>query len=485
MKFAKKRETMSIFPTFPFEILELINAHLAPRDIAALTLTCKTFKERLGSGNQYFWYRILRKALKVNEHGYITPKKLDRRVNLQEFEEGVAYWGEVSDLFSGRKLYACRYCLEADPWEARDRTRALSFKSKGAVFGGDTVQQFCEKCFRDWFTNLETFASEFPQFPIPESLYHPAYGGSLLRIPSLIKHIESQGTLYADAITPSYKFKGKWTANGRDKKEAKYLDKVLCLLRECYTRDHRHLHIVLPPNGYYNLLVFSLFRDIFGQYPPYSLGIANFSNKTTPRLMEFIPLLKSKKKKEALNLATLTNKELLGDPENFDLADLDSSSTTVLRRFLEPLTNPGKPFHWVLLYSRLFFESSARDVRCYWCLRSNGGKDTVNNRFRYIPYVDRDMTDVPWITTHILTSHPDMMWKRPKNKFMFDNFTFYSSRFGNSDVVLYQNGKPFPGKEWENLKIRPDFENEPLEDVPVKFPNWCDGRITDSEYFFM
>ncbi|KAF3212390.1 hypothetical protein TWF106_005497 [Orbilia oligospora] len=479
----------TIFLTLPFEILELINSYLFPRDIASLSLTCKTFKDRLGSGNQYFWYQILRQTLTVPKPGrVISPKIVRRTSNLQEFNEEVNYWSEASDLFAGRKLYACRYCLEADPLHRRDGDRSFAFKSKGAVFGGDTIQQFCANCRRDWFTDLKTFTSGFPEYtPLPKSIYHPVYGESFIQIPSLIKYIESKGTPYSTIISPSFKFKAKWTAS-RDKKEAGYIDQALCLLRDSYKQQYRHLHIVLTPNGYYNLLTFTLYRDVLNHTSAHPANVVIFSEKIINHIMAFIPILEDKDEKstkKAIDLAATINRELLGDPNDFNMMSLIYPDSVVIRKLLEPLTNPGQPFNWILLYSKAYFDSTADDVRCYWCLRSNGGKDAETNRFRYRSFLSKDPQHVPWITSHIISHHSDVMWTRPKNNWVHENFSFYSSRFGRRHAIVYLDGLHLPAAEWEKLKVRPDFENETLEKISVDFPVWCEGRVTPSEYFMM
>ncbi|KAF3307713.1 hypothetical protein TWF173_002400 [Orbilia oligospora] len=479
---------MTIFLTLPFEILELINTYLCPRDIASLSLTCKTFKDRLGSGNQYLWYRILRQTLTVPKPGRVISPKIVRRIpNFQEFKEDMKYWTEASDLFAGRKLYACRYCLEADPLHQRDGERSFAFKSKGAVFGGDTIQQFCANCRRDWFTDLKTFTSGFPEYtPLPKSIYHPVYGESFIQIPSLIKYIESKGTPYKTITDHSFRFKAKWSAR-RDEEEAEYIDQALRLLRDSYSRDYRHLHIVLPPNGYYNLLTYTLYREVLYHESGHLTDLVVFSKKMKNHIMAFIPILKAKDEinTEATDLVVTINRELFGDPNDFNMMSLTYPDSVTILKLLEPLTNPGQPFNWILLYSKAYFDSTANDVRCYWCLRSNGGKDAETNRFRYRSFISKDPQHVPWITSHIISHHSDVMWTRPKNNWVHKNFSFHSSRFGRSHVIVDLDGLRLPAAEWEKLKVRPDFENEALERISVNFPGWCEGGITPSEYFMM
>ncbi|KAK6498771.1 hypothetical protein TWF481_011345 [Arthrobotrys musiformis] len=480
---------MTVLLTFPFEVLELINAYLTPRDIGVLSLTCRTFRDRLGPGNQYFWYRTLRKALGVSEHGHITPKGVDPGFNgFQKFEDGLFemdYWKEASDLFSGRKTYACRYCLEADPPDVKNSERSLAFKSKGPVFGGDILQQFCQKCYRDWFTDLKIFAIGFPDFKVPKSIFHPVYGQSFIQIPSLIKLIETQtGKPYEVTRSPSSKFKAKWSAS-RGAEEAGYIDQALCLLRDSYRQNYRHLHIALDPNGYYNLLAYSLRREALDDRDTPGYPVVLFSEKVVQRIMDFIPLLKAGKKLAVADLVTAVNRLYLGDPDNFDITTLPHPDSVAIRRLLETLTTPKCAFHWILVYSRIYFESADNDVRCYWCLRSNGGKDSETNRFRYRTFNRKNPDDVPWITAHIIAHHSDMMWRRPRNKWVHDNFTFYSSHYGRSDVIVYKDNLPLPGREWERVKIRPDFVNEKLENTPVSYPAWCEGRVTGSDYFIM
>ncbi|KAK6513965.1 hypothetical protein TWF506_008395 [Arthrobotrys conoides] len=487
---------MAIFQTLPFEALEFINSYLLPRDIAALSLTCQNFQERLGSGNQYFWYRILRQALIVPGSGRSIPRKIASGiVNLQEFKEGWGYWKEASDLFSGRKTYACRYCLEADPVSRQDGGRSYAFKSKGAVFGGDTIQQFCAKCRRDWFTDLKTFTSGFPDFKVPTSIYHPVYGEYLITIPSLIKHIETQGTSYATITSASYKFKSKWLAPGLEatkwsaslgQEDAEYIDQALCLLRESYQQDYRHLHIALPPNGYYNLLTFTLYKEVLGHLKPHPSDVVIFSENIIKHIMAFIPILKAQKTDtEAINLAATFNREFLGDPKDFSLMYLKHPDSGVIRGLLEPLTNPSGSFNWMLVYSRAYFESTANDVRCYWCLRENGGKDTETNRFRYHSFISKDPQHVPWITSHIISKHSDFIFVRPKNDWVHNNFRFWSFLYGRHHVIDFRDRAYLSPEGWERLKIKPDFENEKLERFQVNFPTWCEGWATPSEYFMM
>ncbi|KAK6511023.1 hypothetical protein TWF506_010107 [Arthrobotrys conoides] len=506
---------MATLQTVPPEIHHHITEFLFACDVAALALSCRTLKRRLGHENQFFWYNRLHKR----DEDIVRNFRIVIKSKPDEFQpEDRDYWAEATGILSGKSDYGCRSCLATPIMEHFAEYHCFAYfpvSRPGVLDDGERLRRrYCHACFLQWHIELDSFTNAHSTVPLPavigirvsredELSGSPLYDGASLKrfipITTAIKAIEaSPGLKFEIANSIPHRFRARWS-RARGEYDAQLVDGALNFLKDIYRQKYKHLHVVISPDAYYKRFSDSLARYILLNYPAadrenaYTLG-----DLTMPPLSIAEKVIKisrlliqgAKEQSMAAELADDLHVRLFCRPDKFEVQTLTYPCVMVLKADLSyscfgMVTRPIGVFTWHILYTYLYFNSKPtgyerRCIRCYWCLRQNNGRDTEDNRY------DEDAADSElserWIVVHNLVHHPELVRKRPRNK-AHDRCTVLS---GNNNIfMVHWTGTIYndPSEAQEFRKERPVFENEELEDVPEGVLRFRGDRISTSRYF--
>ncbi|KAK6517418.1 hypothetical protein TWF281_004075 [Arthrobotrys megalospora] len=478
----------------PLELKEEIASYLVARDVAALALGCRALKQELGDGNQDFWFRRLR-SIFINHQAAEDETKFEFS---QPRSEKINYWAKAISILSGKEnINTCGICTQPfestkslrlrKPWASHDLGSAI-------LSSGETVEgKCCSACLSNWFTTAKTIRGTFPEISLSTiqsfctSYFHGFYRQPgpaaqslelVISIPTLFRLVKDvYGIEYGMAVTPSHRLKAYW-AKIRGECEAETVGRALDFMKDIYTRKYRHLHIAMTPEAYYQTFHLSLWDKVvrgkrYNTFTNSSLTIAN----DILRISELLCEAGTSRRVEAEEIADALHTRFFCEPGHFDIRTLAPKDKRILWPYLNGLGHNDRAFEWHAIYTNLYFDTASGccdRIRCYWCLRGNGGKDTEDNRYTYA-HPGRSLwpRESECITIHIITHHQNFMWKRPKNKILRDYY--YSASWQR--VLSRKTERPYSG-----TGPRPSFENEELEDLPLDFfrPNDC---LSKSEYF--
>ncbi|KAK6347614.1 hypothetical protein TWF718_005451 [Orbilia javanica] len=529
---------MATIKTVPPEIHLEIAQYLLPCDIAALSLTCQVLREHLGRSNQFFWYNCIRRGISPKFGRTKVPVPHPDGLDTEE-EEGTVtfeqyykefqpeeknYWLEARRIISGGSRYGCCACLAHVPVGECTAYSYFVYPPGGTTSHTSSrflaVRRYCPECFWEWHIQTDVFQLAYPDAPLQGDIGYEMpstpsggcdaqgiiakYLRQLITIPAVTKSFEnSYSTTFAIAGSPPAQFKAKWTrARGGD--EAQILDETLNFLKEIYQRKYKNLHIVLSPDAYYKALADSLLFHVLVEsnydkihtvvgIPPgrrYDVPVLS----VTEDVMEISRSLGREQRGdiEAVSLANSLHIRLFGDPGNFRPAALDPAYRGFIKErmsccFSGQVMQPVGALSWYNLYDYLYFKSPGlrNKIRCYWCLRQNNWKDTAENRYVHSARLNEFPEN--WIAAHVITHHPDLAWKRPKNE--VHDTPMVEIMCGDMmmlDWIDDGDDRSFPEVKKMVQQFRnnpPDFVNEELEDIPESVMRPRVGRLSESKYF--
>ncbi|KAK6499020.1 hypothetical protein TWF481_011589 [Arthrobotrys musiformis] len=522
---------MARLQTVPKEIHLRIAGLLLPRDVASLALTCQILKETLGHGNQLFWFTWLHNGSPGEsepdpEDDNPDPDFIDPGLEFKDFQpENKDYWAEAQKIIFGNSERGCSVCLA---------TAVMGGPLEYVYFAyfpvprpgvevsdedGRLKRRYCTQCFWQWHIELETFKSIYPDIPLPplvgilipddpEQLYATADSDAakLKRVIPITVAIKAIQSFYGGDIpfeianSPSHRFKTRWSRT-RSEQEVQLVAGALEFIKEIYTSKYKHLHVILSPEAYYKKFSDSLIQYILldnthrgthntiYSHAPSDYAIPPLSVAEDVMKIARLHTKGPKEQERALELANNIHTLLFCDPNNFQPQTLEYPYYMVIKTEMQrscfgTAFLPVGVFTWHILYTYLYFDLTPhqkRCVRCYWCLRQKGGKDTDDNRYTADDEGDDNISD-RWIAAHILMHHQDLVWKRPKNK-VHDHCTIIGSH--QEVYMLYWDGPTYYDEDSvEPFKEHgPDFENEELEDLPEEVIRFRGNRISGSHYF--
>ncbi|KAK6523763.1 hypothetical protein TWF281_001735 [Arthrobotrys megalospora] len=475
---------MVTIKSLPNELHGAISTYLLPRDIASLSLSCKSLYSSLGPQNQRLWYRLL--SRKLYKYG-ICPQP--GQPSYKEFDTSgnINYWREACDVFSGRVTHSCQLCVRV---EGGSFFRKITYPVDKGV---KVMERYCWQCYNEWFIDLPTFKTYYPEIDILSTsvLLGPfAESGGLspadlpvIPIYKAIKRIEEQnpGVPYETIRTPTHRLIANWVYRGRDRQEAERLARAIEFVVNIYKREYRHLQVFLSPGEVHDMLAKSLddkTKHVSSQ-PAVSEELVGISKLLVTDEGHDIS--------EANEIAAIQilfkylcpsndfHPEKLPSPDCQFLASVMEGNCIGTSR-IEWGAPTDTPLNWLLKYSHVYFpteDSVGTEVRCYWCLRKNKGEDTDDNRYKVYNPGGGEYISTKWIMTHVMVEHREMVWMRPKSRILTD------CKFEGGWSKVYFEPETGLG-ELKGTTI--DFEEE-LEEVPEM--EYEKEFFTKSKYFVM
>ncbi|KAK6507695.1 hypothetical protein TWF481_006118 [Arthrobotrys musiformis] len=430
---------MPTFVRLPSEVLVEIASHLAPLDVALLSLTCHAIRRRIGQKNQRLWFSMLKTA------GQNLGREPEGPLI---FDPTRDYWGYVTGIFLGKEPYLrCGRCLRKVRIDSdSDYYSYFRLWRKGSRIG----RLYCEGCVRELFDSIASIVEIFPELNIPpgfeilaKRLGSVADGlavgpdedskAELVSFPTSPRAepyirktvsrrlIEKQIGQVSKAKSQSSRFLANWMIKMRGIGES--LDQPITFIVGEYTRSFKRFHPLIEPDMFH----YCLWKFILEDFQSLGKGGSNSIPlpSETPNIVRGVGIYLETKASNPRRgetrrtLASMRAKEyLIGlfgaqDGCHFDFATILYPKFLVVHIAGWALC----AVHWMSAFSDSYLYPGGLHspwtgwICCYWCLKENPSNSTS---YEVVSRMDLDLRPES-IAVHMLQSHPEKLGKRPKD----------------------------------------------------------------------